>query len=173
MNWKNRSAYIFIKTIKGKAQEIWQRFHKWDNIIGAWVVDGKWDVIIWIDASDWDTIHRCVETMKEWNEVEHTSSHMVYNGWKNGGWWWEKPAGTWVLLRENKLGEVLSKMQKWDWTVSGASIPGDWDYMAWVGGKNWDEVWNHLMEMKTENWQTTTQVPIKSWWNEKWKDNWW
>ena len=77
------------------------------------------------------------------------------------------------LLRENKLGEVLEKMHNWDWTVSGASIPGDWDYMTWVGGKNWDEVWKHLVQIKKEKWETTTQVPIKSWWNEKWKEQWW
>jgi len=173
MDWKNRSAYVFIKTVKGKSNEVWKQFHNWDNVIGTWIVDGEWDVIVWFDATDWDIIRSCVETIKGWKEVEHTSSHMVYNGWKNGGWWWEQPAGAWVLLRENKLGEVLEKMHNWDWTVSGASIPGDWDYMTWVGGKNWDEVWKHLVQIKKEKWETTTQVPIKSWWNEKWKEQWW
>jgi len=40
MDWKNRSAYIFIKTKKGKAQDVWNRIQSWNNIIGTWIVDG-------------------------------------------------------------------------------------------------------------------------------------
>ena len=173
MDWKNRSAYVFIKTQKGKAHEIWKRFQSWNNVIGTWLVDGNWDVIVWFDASDWDTIYKCVETIKEWYEVEHTSSHMVYNGYKNDNWWWDKPAGAWVLLRESKFNEATNKLKEWDWTTCGASIAGEWDYLTWVEGYNWDEVWNHLYDLKSENWQTWAYVPIKSWWNENWKHNWW
>ena len=173
MNWQNRSAYVFIKTEKGKAEEVWKKFHTWENVIGTWIVTGEWDVIVWFDAQDLDTIHRYAAEIKKWNEIEHTSSHMVYNGYKNDTWWWEKPAGTWVLIRENNLDETPDKIKRWDWLTSGASIPGDWDYITWAGGNNWDEVWNHVMEMKSWNWQTSTYVPIKSWWNHNWKNNWW
>ena len=113
MDWKYRTAYVFIKTHKGKAHEVWKRFQSWDNVIGTWLVDGNWDVIVWFDASDWDTIHKCVESIKEWHEVEHTSSHMVYNGYKNDNWWWEKPAGAWVLFREDKLNQANNKLKQW------------------------------------------------------------
>ena len=173
MDWKNRSAYVFIKTQKGKAYEIWKRLQSWENVIGTWLVDGNWDVIVWLDASDWETVHKWAESMKEWHEVENTSSHMVYNGFKNDNWWWEKPAGTWVLYREKKLNETPDKIRKWNWMTSGASIPGDWDYISWVAGENWDEVWNHLTELKNQNCETYPCVPIKSWWNQHWKEKWW
>ena len=173
MDWKNRSAYVFIKTKKGKANEIWQRFQNWENIIGTWIIDGEWDVIAWFDASDLDTLHQIVTTIKNWDEVENTSSHMVYNGYKKENWWWEKPAGAWVLVKEEKIDEANEKIKNWDWTTSGANIPGEWDYLTWVEGQNWDEVWDHLSEIKTENWETLTFVPIKSWWNQNWKNNWW
>jgi hypothetical protein len=99
---------------------------------------------------------------------------MVFDGYKNDHyWWWEKPVGTWVLIRENRLHEAPNKIKQWNWLTSGASIPGDWDYITWVEGENWDEVWNHVLEMKTGEWQTTEHVPIKSWWNQSWKDHWW
>ena len=77
------------------------------------------------------------------------------------------------LLKENNLDEATGKIKNWNWTTSGASIPGEWDYMTWVEGQNWDDVWNHLLEMKYQNWQTSTYVPIKSWWNKNWKNKWW
>ena len=173
MDWKNRSAYVFIKAKEGRAHDVWQRFKSWESMIGTWIVTGEYDVIAWFDAQDWDTVHRCVAEIKSWDEVENTSSHMVYNGHKNDTWWWEKPAGTWLLIKENRLDEAPDKIRNWNWMTSGASIPGNWDYMAWVEGENWDDVWNHLLEVKTENWQTLTHVPIKSWWNQSWKDKWW
>ena len=174
MDWKYRSAYVFIKAKEGKANEIWQRFQTWDNMIGTWIVTGEWDVIAWFDAHDWETVHRCVADIKKWNEVDHTSSHMVYNGYKNDThWWWEKPAGAWVLFQEKGLDDTSIKTKKWDWLTSGASIPGDWDYMAWVEGNDWNDVWNHLFELKTEDCNTVAHVPIKSWWNQNWRDRWW
>ena len=173
MDWKNRSAYVFIKTKKGTAEYVWKKLKEWENVIGTWMVSGNYDVIVWFDAQDWDTVHRCVKSMKDWSEVEYTSSHMVYNGCKKDNWWWEQPAGAWVLLREDKLDEVNSKIKNWNWATSGASIPGDWDYITWVTGQNWNEVWTHLNELQNENWQTSTYVPIKTWWNQNWKNNWW
>jgi len=173
MDWKNRSAYVFIKTSKAKANGVWQKFHDWENIIGTWIVNGEWDVIVWLDVENQDILHDCISTIKNWEEVEQTSSHMVYTGWKDNKWWWEKPAGAWVLLRENKLDEASEKIKNWNWTTSGASIPGQWDYMTWVEGNSWDEVWNHLLEIKKEYWDTETCVPIKSWWNQNIKEKWW
>ncbi|MDG6219345.1 MAG: hypothetical protein QCI00_07880, partial [Candidatus Thermoplasmatota archaeon] len=71
------------------------------------------------------------------------------------------------------LDETLEHMPNWDWVTSGTSIAGDWDYMAWVEGNNWDEIWNHLMELKSTEWRTSALIPIKSWWNQNWKYNWW
>ena len=174
MDWKNRSAYVFVKATKGKAHDVWQRFQTWDNMIGTWIIDGDYDVIAWFDATDWDTVHKCVTEIKNWNEVEYTKSHMVYDGFKHDNWWWwEKPAGTWVTFRENKHHETPEKIRKWNWMTNGASIPGEWDYISWVSGENWDEVWNHLFELKKENWETYNYVPIKTWWNQNWKNNWW
>jgi DNA-binding Lrp family transcriptional regulator len=173
MDWKDRSAYAFIKTKEGKAHDVWQRLHTWKNMIGTWIVTGEYDVIAWYDAQDWNTIHDCVATIKEWDEVEHTTTHLVHQGYKKGGWWWEKPVGAWMLLKENKLDETTYALKNWQWITSGASIPGDWDYMAWIEGERWDDVWSHLMEAKAQHWRTSALIPIKSWWNHNWEYNWW
>ena len=173
MYWKDRSAYAFIKTRQGTAEYVWQRFQSWENIIGAWVVTGEYDVIAWFDAKDWDTIHDCIATIKQWDEVENTKTHMVHNGYKNQNWWWNKPTGAWVMFKENKLDETSQYVPKWDWITSGASIPGDWDYMAWIQADNWDELWHHLMETKQTSLKTTAVLPLKTYWNKTWEQNWW
>ena len=173
MKWKDRSAYAFIKTKQGKAYGVWERFKSWDNMIGSWIVTGEYDIVIWFDAENWDTIHDCIATIKSWEDVDETNTRLVHDGYKNKNWWWDKPVGAWMLLKENTLDETTNSMEQWDWITSGASIPGDWDYMAWIEGDNWDDVWNHLMELKGRNWKTSALVPIKSWWNQAWKDKWW
>ena len=75
--------------------------------------------------------------------------------------------------KENRLDETSRTIANWEWITSGASIPGDWDYMAWVEGDNWEEIWNHIMEIKSGQWKTSALIPIKSWWNQNWKNNWW
>jgi len=172
MEWKNRTAYAFIKTKNGNAHTVWERLQTWDNMIGAWIVTGEYDVVAWFDAKDWDTIHDCVATIKSWHEVEDTNTHMVHNGFKTQGWWWDQPVGAWMLLKESTLDDTTNNMPNWNWVTSGASIPGEWDYMAWVEGNNWDDIWNHLNEMKSTQWRTQALIPIKSWWNKSWKENW-
>jgi len=173
LRWKNRSAYAFIKTKQGTANEVWERFKKWENMIGAWIVTGEYDVVTWFDAKNWDTIHDCIATIKEWDDVEETKTHLVHDGYKNNKWWWDKPVGAWMLLKENRLDDTSKNMEQWDWITSGASIPGEWDYMAWIEGNNWDEIWGHVMEIKSSEWRTSAIIPIKSWWNQSWKENWW
>lgn len=173
LEWKDRSAYAFIKTTKGNAHQVWERLKTWDTMIGAWIITGEYDVVAWFDAEDWDTIHDCVATIKAWPEVEDTNTHMVHNGFKTERWWWDHPVGAWILLKEKTLDEATKAISNWDWVTSGASIPGNWDYMAWVEGNNWDDIWNHLYEMKSTQWRTSALIPIKSWWNTAWKENWW
>ena len=173
MKWKDRSAYVFVKTKQGQAQHVWDRLKSWDNMIGTWIVTGEYDIVAWFDAQDWDTTHDCIATIKAWDDVENTSTHMVHNGYKKENWWWERPVGAWMLLKENKLDETSQQIPQWDWITSGASIPGDWDYMAWVEGNDWNDVWTHLLELKSSHWRTSALIPIKSWWNQNWKQNWW
>ena len=85
-----------------------------------------------------------------------------------------------ALLRLQELTSTLSRLngeikdtKKWKWAGSVASVPGEWDYLAWVGGDNWDQVWKGVEGMNEKGWRTETLVPIKSWWNKSWKKEWW
>lgn len=170
--WNKKSAYLWIQAEPGHAQKVFDEVKSWEEAIGVWVVTGRWDVMVWLDASSWDEVYRRVTELRSHEWVKATSSHFVYKGMKNGRWWWDWPAGAWVLLRGPKLNGSMKQLTKWDWMVSLASVPGDWDCVAWAGAKNWDEVWKEIWDLNASGWQTQTLVPIRSWWNKSWKAEW-
>lgn len=172
MEWHNRSVYVFAKTETGSAEKVWKNVQNWKETIGSWVVTGDWDVVAWFDAYSWDDAYQLATKLRKEKGVTASSSHWVNKGWKNGSWWWDYPQGVWVLWRDYNLNGNWKKTTNWKWAVSSASIPGDWDWLSWVGGKNWDETWNNLMTFQKAGWETKTMVPVRSWWNKKWTKSW-
>lgn len=173
MSWNKRSAYIFMRTAPGAAKNVWEKCKTWEKVIGSWIVTGDWDVVAWIDAASWDDVYGACAEIRNWEGVSLTSSHFVYEGIKNGHWWWEKPAGTWVFVRDAHLNGRLKKIKEWPWVVSAVSLPGSWDYLLWVWGDKWEDVWTRIWELNQSGFQTLTKVPIQSWWNQSWKSKWW
>ncbi|MFA6029126.1 MAG: Lrp/AsnC ligand binding domain-containing protein [Elusimicrobiota bacterium] len=171
--WNQRSAYLFVKSDWKAGEAVWKKVQAWPETIGAWMVTGNWGVIVWIDAHTWEDLYDKVVEIRAMKGVSATSTHLVYKGTKDAKWWWEWPAGAWVLLRSPHLNGEMRSISKWNWATSVASIPGDWDYLMWNGAKDWDKVWSNVAEMNRVGWQTETLVPIKAWWNKTWKNAWW
>jgi hypothetical protein len=167
MNWNKRGMYVFVKTAPGYAENVWKRFQEWDWTVGTWVTTGDWDVVAWLDTPAWDAMYSKVTDIRSWEGVEWTSSHFVWAGWKNDWWWWEKPAGTWMMIRDRNLDGNFSDLWQWNWVGSACSMPGDWDYFVWVGGDTWDEVWDHVWDVNAKGWETRTTVPVRTWWNKE------
>lgn len=172
-DWSKRSAYVMVKADGNAGEKIWKQAQKWPDAIGAWMVTGSWDILLWVDATSWEDVYDKVVWLRKQGGVKATSSHFVYKGTKNGKWWWQWPAGSWVFVRSKHLNGELKDLQRWSWASSAASIPGDWDYLVWAGGKTWNDVWNHVWDFNKAGWHTQTLVPIRSWWNRSWKSRWW
>lgn len=171
--WKSRSAYMFVKAQPDAVEALWERLRAWPHTIGAWVVTGDFDLMVWYDAKQADDMQARVSEVRGWPGVQHTASHFVHQGYKNGAWWWERPAGVWMLAREAGPMNRWRELCGWEGQVSTASTPGEWDYMSWVAGETWDKTWDHVMEAKRRGWETRTLVPMRSWWNEGVAAGWW
>jgi hypothetical protein len=167
MEWENRSAYMFVKAQPDQVEALWAKAKAWSHALGAWIVTGDWDLLVWIDAEDASAMQRLVAEARQWTGVELTSSHFVHQGYKNGKMWWDKPAGVWMLARGRGPLNRWEELTGWDGQVSTASIPGAWDSMSWVWGDDWGQAWNRVLEAKKQGWETQTLVPMKSWWNQK------
>ena len=173
MEWTNRSACMFVKADPREADAIWERFQSWPQTIGCWIVTGEYGMIVWYDAKTAAEMKQRAAEVREWKGVWHTSSHFVDQGWKNGQWWWNKPTGCWVMARDTGSLSHWGEMQKWDGWTSAMSLPGDWDYMAWVAGDDWNQTHRRVWEAAKKGWETQTVVPLRSWWNEKWQGSFW
>ncbi len=171
--WSKRSAYLLVQADREVSEKLWKQAQGWEEAIGAWLVTGPWDMMIWVDAPDWEELYKKAAWIRNQKGVKATSSHFVFKGMKNGKWWWEWPAGSWVWVRSPRLNGELKSIGKWAWASSAASVPGDWDYLVWNGGKSWEEVWSHVWELNQSGWHTQTMVPLKSWWNKAWRKKWW
>ncbi|HVA65497.1 MAG TPA: hypothetical protein VNK24_01070 [Elusimicrobiota bacterium] len=172
-DWSKRSAYLLVQTDWGAGEKLWKESQAWKETIGSWLTTGPWDLVVWLDAKSWEDVYEKASWIRAQKGVRATSSHFVYKGTKNGKWWWEWPVGNWVFARTPRLNGEIKEMQKLPWAASAASIPGDWDYMVWVGGQKWEEVWDHVGELNKDGWHTQTLIPMKSWWNQAWKNSWW
>lgn len=75
----------------------------------------------------------------------------------------------WVFLRAKGLNGEMKKLSRRPWAASVASVPGDWDYLLWAGGKDWEQVWSNVSSLSKSGWDTETVVPLKTWWNKKWQ----
>ncbi|MFC1522518.1 Lrp/AsnC ligand binding domain-containing protein [Elusimicrobiota bacterium] len=172
MDWKNRSAYLMVKTQPGQAENVWKKTQEWPTAIGSWVVTGDWDVIVWVDAKNTSDVYTKAAKLRKMSGVTASSSHYVYEGHKNASWWWDWPCGAWVLWRGKDLNGTWKKTKNWDWAVSSASVPGDWDWITYVGGWNWNDVCQNQVKFQKLGWQTKTLVPMRTWWNTKWAKLW-
>ena len=98
--WKSRSAYMFVKAAPNDVESLWARFKAWEHTIGSWVVTGEFDLLVWYDVPSAEAMQARVAEVRAWPGVQHTASQFVHQGYKNGAWWWEKPAGVWMQARE-------------------------------------------------------------------------
>lgn len=171
--WEKRSAYLLVKCDWKAGEKVWKTAKSWRDTIGAWMLTGDWGVMVWVDARSWEDLYAKACELRAIPGVSATSTHFVYKGMTNGKWWWENPAGAWMWVRSPHLNGEMKNVAKWKWANSVTSVPGDWDYLVWAGGRSWDEVWKGVGDANAAGWQTQTMVPVRSWWNKSWKKDWW
>ena len=172
-SWNKRSAYLMVQADWKGGERVWKMVQSWPETIGAWKVTGEWGLVVWVDAKSWDDVYEKACALRGIPGVSATSTHFVFKGMKNAKWGWEWKAGAWAWLRAPHLNGEIKNASQWKWAGSVASVPGDWDYLAWIGGDTWDQVWKGVGDMNAAGWRTETLVPIKSWWNKSWKKEWW
>lgn len=170
--WQDRSAYLLVKSDWKAAEQIFAQAKKWPETIGVSFVAGPWDLVLWVDGRGHDEVYRRAKWVRNLKGVENTSTHFVYKGLRNGKWWWEWPVGSWMFLRAPRLNGEMSAMRSWSWASSVASLPGDWDYLVWNGGETWTDVWSNVSDLNRRGWRTDSLVPIRTWWNRRWKSGW-
>lgn len=172
MEWEKRSAFVFIKTRPGTAEEVNGRLKKWQQTIGTFMIHSPWDIMVWLDSGDLEETHRLVSEIRDWIEVERTSTSHAFMGFKRDYWFWERPTCAWIRLRSRAMHETYEDLKKRDWMCIFASIPGEWDFIGLIAGKNWEEIFGWIGDLKASGYEVESYTQYRWWWNRSWKNNW-
>lgn len=172
MEWEKRSAYVFIKTYPGKAENVYSMIKEWQNTIGVFMTTGPWDVIAWIDTKDIDEAYKWISKVRYWPEVERTSTNQTYYGYRNEREFWEMQAWAWVKIRSTDIYSTYEELKNYDWVAFTSSIPGDWDCVSMFYGENYTDIYNYVMEIKNKGYEIEYYAPLKAYWNVDYKQKW-
>jgi hypothetical protein len=173
MEWKRRSAFVFVKARTGMAEPVFQKLASWDHTIGVFLVHWPWDVVVWFDSENIEVTHKYVTEMRSWEGVEWTSTQHVFEGYRRESYWfWDFPVCTWVKVRSRSMVETYEDLKQYDWVSTFASIPGDWDCIGLVSGYTWDEVSAHLGELKRKGYEIECFTNYQVYWNKVWEERW-
>ncbi len=172
MEWKRRSAYVFIKTRTGKAEYVCEKLNQWEHTIGTFMVHYPWDVMVWFDAKDIEETHKWVSEIRDYAEVEWTSTQHVFNGYKRDYWFWEYETCAWAKIRSKNMQATYDDLMNYDYVCTYSSIPGDWDCIAMICGNTWEETLNRMGELKNQGYEIECYTPYRWWWNKSWEKRW-
>ena len=172
MEWKNRSAYVFIKTYPGKAEQVYKKITDWENTIGVVMTTGDYDMIAWIDTEGIGDAYQWITQVRCWPEVERTSTHQTYYGYRNDRPFWDMPAYAWFKFRCPDFQSTYDWCKTNDNVAFAACIPGDYDYIGMCYGKNYNEVYDYMAEFKAKGYEVEYYAPLKCWWNQKYEQKW-
>ena len=173
MEWKRRSAYVFVRTRPGMAENVFLKVNRWDHTIGSFMTHWPWDILVWMDAENIEETHKWVAEIRSWPEVEWTSTQPVFMGYKRDYWFWERPACAWVKIRSKTMAETYEDLKSYEWISTFSSVPGDWDCIGLVAGDSWEDVFMYMADLKSAGYEIECYTPFRWWWNESWQSRWW
>lgn len=172
MEWEKRSSFVFVKCYPGKADKVYNMIKEWNNTLGVFTTTGQWDLMAWLDTENIEDAYKWISKIRYWPEVEKTSTHQTYYGYKNEKPYWEKSACSWVKIRSNDIYTTYEELKMYDWIATVASVPGEWDCVAAIYGDNYEEVYNYLWELTAKGYEVEYYAPLKTWWNKQYFDSW-
>ncbi|MHC4941676.1 MAG: hypothetical protein ACYTG7_01510 [Planctomycetota bacterium] len=172
MEWKRRSAYVLIKARPGMAEQVFNKLKDWDHTIGTFMTHWPWDLMVWFDAENIEETHKWVAEIRDWSEVEWTSTQHVFLGYKRDYWFWERPAGAWVKIRSKNMYETYEDLKNYEWMCTFSSVPGDWDCIGYLCGDSWEEIFGWLGDLKNRGYELECYTPYRTWWNRAWENKW-
>jgi hypothetical protein len=166
MEYQNRTAYITIKTERGTTRKVFEALQNHDWVIGAWIVSGTNDVMAWTNARSQEETYTYANSIRTIPGVNYTHSHFVHGGYVNNMDEMKNPTGVWVWIRATDMNSALANIKKYPTVANWACMPGEYDYLAYMTGKNMNETLDNILNMSEQNnWQTYTEVPVKSYFN--------
>ena len=172
MEWKNRTAYVFIKACPGKSDQVYQKVTEWKNVIGAVMTTGEYDIIAWVDTEGTGDAYKWISDIRSWPEVERTATNQTYYGYRTEKPFWDQPAYAWFKFRCPDIQSSYDWLKSKNYCAFASCIPGEYDYIGMFYGKTFEEVYDYVTEFKSKGYEVECYAPLKCWWNKKYEQTW-
>jgi len=172
MEWEKRSAFVFIRCLPGKTDRVFNLIREWNKTIGVFTTAGQWSLMAWIDAEDIEESYEWIAKMRCWPEVQRTSTHQTFHGYRREDLFWDKPAYSWIKIRSNDVHHTFEELKNIDWIASVSSVPGDWDCVAMIYGETYEEIFTYIWDFVNTGYEIEYFAPLKAFWNRDYLVKW-
>lgn len=165
MGWDNRSAFVFIKSQKNRAEDVFDMLKDKDYTIGVFQTTGQYDVIAWIATSAIKDTCRIVSEIRYWSGVEKTSAQLACYRSSNERVSLLKPGFVWIATRGADYHTVCARLNRFNNLAMAVSTTGDFNCIAMFHGDQLEEAHTSIYSLKQEGCEVEYYPALRYFWN--------
>jgi DNA-binding Lrp family transcriptional regulator len=167
MQWENRSAFVYVKTYPGKAQEVYQQFQKNPQVLACFMMPGVHDLMVWFDSKNMTDVYNWIAAARDNGQIEQTATYPAYYGYWNGESYQNKKYYGWIKVRSDAFNAAYDYACQYDGVTFCASVTGDYDCFVMVCSDSYDKFHDYQQQFKNRGYQVEFYVPFQAYWNPK------
>ncbi len=165
MGWENRSAYVFIKSRKGKSTDVFNMFKDRKDAVGVFLTAGKYDIMAWITSKTIQLTSRIVSEIRFSPDVEEVKVQLACYRTSNERVSLLKPGYMWLAVRKGEYHDVCATLNRFRNLAMAVSTSGDYGCVAMMHGDQQDQIHNLVHALEQEGCEVDCFPSLKYHWN--------
>ena len=111
-------------------------------------VTGRFDLVVELKAAEWSQVYELVNRIRSLNGVTSTRTYTPFEGFANGKNVQATDSLALLLLQVNEQAHaVLQSMKQFSQIRNASVVPGEFDIIATLYGKNHDEILSQVSKI--------------------------
>jgi DNA-binding Lrp family transcriptional regulator len=140
-------TYVFANVQRERLEQVVAELRKHNEIEFFAPVTGRYDLILRLKTNIPEQVYSIVEKIRGIPGIVRTSTYLALDGFTNGQKLETQNPWAFSLLTVNKpLGEVLQKIKKVPGLVDAYVVPGQFDVIMTLNGRNHEEIMRTAVE---------------------------
>ena len=165
MGWDNRSAYILVRSRKGKSTDVFNEFKDKNYAVGVFQIAGKYDVLIWATTKTVEDMSWIVSEVRFYSEVEEVNVQLACYCTSNERVALLKPGYMWLAIRKEEYYVVCSILNRFRNLAMAVSTSGGYNCIAMLHGDQQDQIHNLVCALEEEACEVECFPALSYYWN--------